>query len=323
MCRRVSVSFIRKVYLIKVLQLKLCNVSNLGGDMKKLFIGLILLVSTSVIPSENVAEMSIKNGYVEPFQMLDNVYYVGDRWVSSYAVETSKGLVLIDTLDVPYSLWIPINLEKLGLQDKAITHILVTHGHSDHAGGAQYLQSEYGSKVVMTQKGYELAIAQANKSSGKNTFLPPQVELFVQDSSSLSVGEDEFKFYLTPGHTEGDYSIDLMVKDKGISYRAFVVGGHSINARDPKLAKQFFESMDRVREIALQPPVVSVNLSNHPHKNHLFANREKRNVDDSNNPFISESNFFSFIEQQEALAKEKLSQAEFRVSSEASSPEAQ
>ncbi len=64
MCRRVSVSFIRKVNLIKVLQLKLCNVSNLGGDMKKLFIGLILLVSTSVIPSENVPEMSIKNGYV-------------------------------------------------------------------------------------------------------------------------------------------------------------------------------------------------------------------------------------------------------------------
>ena len=44
-------------------------------------------------------------------------------------------------------MWIPTNLEKLGLQDKAITHILVTHGHSDHDGGAQYLQSEYEAKV--------------------------------------------------------------------------------------------------------------------------------------------------------------------------------
>lgn len=286
--------------------------------MKKLVLALLLLVSTSAMASKDVPEMSIKNGYVEPFQMFDNVYYVGDRWVSSYAVEAAKGLVLIDTLDFPYSMWIPINLKKLGLQDKAITHILVTHGHSDHVGGAQFLQSEYDAKVVMTQKGYELAVAQANKSSGKNTFLPPKVDFFVQDSSSLIVGEDEFKFYLTPGHTEGDYSIDLMVKDNGTSHRAFVVGGHSINARDPKLAKQFFESMDRVREIALQPPVVSVNLSNHPHKNHLFANREKRNADGSNNPFISESNFFSFLDQQEALAKEKLSEAQQRNKSESS-----
>ncbi|MEZ8282149.1 MBL fold metallo-hydrolase [Vibrio splendidus] len=286
--------------------------------MKKLVLALLLLVSTSAMASKDVPEMSIKNGYVEPFQMFDNVYYVGDRWVSSYAVETAKGLVLIDTLDFPYSMWIPINLKKLGLQDKAITHILVTHGHSDHVGGAQFLQSEYDAKVVMTQKGYELAVAQANKSSGKNTFLPPKVDFFVQDSSSLIVGEDEFKFYLTPGHTEGDYSIDLMVKDNGTSHRAFVVGGHSINARDPKLAKQFFESMDRVREIALQPPVVSVNLSNHPHKNNLFANREKRNADGSNNPFISESNFFSFLDQQEALAKEKLSEVQQRNKSESS-----
>ena len=41
--------------------------------MKKLFIGLFLLVSTSVIASKNVQEISIKNGYVEPFQMFDNV----------------------------------------------------------------------------------------------------------------------------------------------------------------------------------------------------------------------------------------------------------
>ncbi|TKG00157.1 MBL fold metallo-hydrolase, partial [Vibrio lentus] len=37
--------------------------------MKKLVLALLLLVSTSAMASENVPEMSIKNGYVEPFQM--------------------------------------------------------------------------------------------------------------------------------------------------------------------------------------------------------------------------------------------------------------
>ncbi|MFA0706578.1 MBL fold metallo-hydrolase, partial [Vibrio sp. 10N.222.48.A3] len=58
--------------------------------------------------------------------------------------------------------------------------------------------------------------------------------------------------------------------------------------------------------------------SNHPHKNHLFANREKQNADGLNNPFISESNFFSFLDQQEALAKEKLSEAQQRNKSKSS-----
>ncbi|MFW1480588.1 MBL fold metallo-hydrolase, partial [Vibrio parahaemolyticus] len=112
--------------------------------------------------------------------------------------------------------------------------------------------------------------------------------------------------YITPGHTEGDFSLDFMVQDSGALYRAFVVGGHSLSATNPELANQFFKSMDKIREIALKPPVVTVNLANHPHKNDLFANRDKRKDGAEINPFISKSSFFTFLEQQEKLAKEKL-----------------
>ncbi|MCG9782807.1 MBL fold metallo-hydrolase [Vibrio brasiliensis] len=267
----------------------------------------LLLVSWKV--SGEVPEMNDQNGYVEPFRMFDNVYYVGDKWVSSYAVETAEGIVIIDTLDFPYSKWIPINLAKLGLEDKAVTHIFVTHGHSDHAGGAHFLQSRYGAKVVMTSKGYELAIKQAQKSNGKHQFLPPKLDVAVKDGQVLTLGEEQFKFYITPGHTEGDFSLDFMVKESGKLHRAFVVGGHSLNAQSPTLVNQFFDSMTRIRKIASQPPEVTVNLSNHPHKNDLFINRDKRELDGTTNPFISQSNFFKFLDQQEALAKEKLTQA--------------
>lgn len=274
--------------------------------MKKLSVVLLLLVSVCARANEAFPEMNDKNGYVEPFQMFDDVYYVGDKWVSSYAVETNAGLVIIDTLDFPYSKWIPINLKKLGLENQPVTHILATHGHSDHVGGAQYLQAKYGSKVVMTSKGHELAKTQAEKSEGDNKFLPPNLDLIVKDGMTLEIGGKLFKFYITPGHTEGDFSLDFMVQDNGVSHRAFVVGGHSLNNKNPELANQFFESMDRIREIALQPPRVTVNLSNHPHKNDLFANRDRRDIDETLNPFISESNFFIFLDRQEAIAREKL-----------------
>ena len=62
--------------------------------------------------------------------------------------------------------------------------------------------------------------------------------------------------------------------------------------------------MEIIRKISLQPPVASVNLSNHPHKNYLFKNREKLGA--NGNPFISETNFFMFLKQQENLAKNKI-----------------
>ncbi len=34
--------------------------------------------------SETIPEKIDQNGYVEPFKMFDDLYYVGDKWVSSY-----------------------------------------------------------------------------------------------------------------------------------------------------------------------------------------------------------------------------------------------
>ncbi len=280
------------------------GVSILEVNMRKNIVFLVLFISMNALADVGVPEMKNENGYVEPFRMFDNVYYIGDKWVSSYAVETSSGLVIIDTPDFPFSKWIPANLEKLGLDDKKVTHILVTHGHSDHVGGAEFLQSMYGSKVIMSEKALELAKEQALKSKGNAVFLPPVVESYAEDSSNLVVGDTEFKFYITPGHTEGDLSIDFFVEDKGKQYRAFVVGGHGANFQKTGLAKQFIASMARIKKIATRSPAVTVNLANHPHKNNLFSNREINATDKANNPFISQENFFQFIEQQNESATE-------------------
>ena len=35
---------------------------------------------------------------VAPFQVFDNLYYVGARWVSAWVLETDQGLILFDAL---------------------------------------------------------------------------------------------------------------------------------------------------------------------------------------------------------------------------------
>jgi metallo-beta-lactamase class B len=274
--------------------------------MDKILVVVAFFVSISALADVGAPELNGDNGYVEPFKMFDNVYYIGDKWVSSYAVTTSSGLVIIDALEFPYSKWIPINLERLGLDDRKVTHIFITHGHSDHVGGAEFLQSLYGSKVIMTEKGLELAIAQALKSKGESKFSPPVVDYFTEDGSNIIIGDTEFKLYITPGHTEGDQSIDFMVKDNGNLYRAFVVGGHGPNFQKPHLAKTFLASMDRIKKLAMESPSVTVNLSNHPHKNNLFSNRDEGGKGSTVNPFIDQKNFSRFLEQQRQLATKKI-----------------
>lgn len=95
------------------------------------------------------------------------------------------------------------------------------------------------------------------------------------------------------------------MEDKGKQYRAFVVGGHGANFQKPGLAKQFMASMARIKKLATQSPAVTVNLSNHPHKNNLFSNREISTKDKTINPFVSQENFSQFIEQQKESATEE------------------
>ena len=57
----------------------------------------------------------------EPFQIFDNLYFVGIGEVGSYVIETSDGLILIDTLwDLPgytdyllLNVWVGISLVSL------------------------------------------------------------------------------------------------------------------------------------------------------------------------------------------------------------------
>ena len=97
-----------------------------------------------------------------PFKIFDNLYYVGIDWVAAYVLETSEGLILIDSL---YGKWInPMlaNIAKLGLDPNDIKYVLVTHGHFDHHGGAAVVQQRYGAKVVMTEDDWLLAETEAS-----------------------------------------------------------------------------------------------------------------------------------------------------------------
>ena len=98
--------------------------------------------------------------HAEPVKVFDNLYFVGMTEYSAWAVKTSDGIVLLDTI-YDYSIEDEVagGLKQLGFDPATIKYALVSHGHVDHFGGAKYLQEHFGTKVLMSAADWELIAA--------------------------------------------------------------------------------------------------------------------------------------------------------------------
>ena len=64
---------------------------------------------------------------------------------------TSDGIIIVDAIyDYSVEDEIVNGLRKLGLDPTKIKYVVVSHGHSDHAGGARYLQDHFGAHVILS-----------------------------------------------------------------------------------------------------------------------------------------------------------------------------
>jgi metallo-beta-lactamase class B len=88
-----------------------------------------------------------------PGKAFDNLYFVGSKWVSSWAITTSAGIILVDAMDNndEAARIVEGGLKTLGLDPAEIKTIIITHGHGDHYGGVNYFVDKYKSRVVASE----------------------------------------------------------------------------------------------------------------------------------------------------------------------------
>ena len=203
--------------------------------------------------------------YVAPFQIFDNVYYVGIDWVAAYIIKTSDGLILIDSL---YGKWVPQlirNITALGLNPADIRYIINTHGHFDHAGGSAILQHTYGARVVMTAEDWQLAAA---KAENPRFYMPvPAPDIVANDGDAIILGDTRIDLFKTPGHTEGVLTLRYAVHDGSDRYTAITLGGVGLNFSGVERTEAYIRSYERLRELQQG---VSVSLPNHAAMGDVF-----------------------------------------------------
>jgi metallo-beta-lactamase class B len=154
--------------------------------------------------------------------VFDNLYFVGQSEYSAWAVTTSEGIIVIDTIfDYSVEEEVAGGLKKLGLDPRQIKYAIISHGHGDHSGGAKYLQDTFGTRILASQADWELM------ERGRGT--RANRDMIITDGQKLTLGDTTLTMYLTPGHTPGTVSTIVPVKDNGRPHVMAAWGGTAFN----------------------------------------------------------------------------------------------
>jgi metallo-beta-lactamase class B len=164
----------------------------------------VLLLAASASAAENPDERAP----LAPFQIADNLYYVGSRDLAAYLVTTPEGNILINAnLDTSPPL-IRASIEKLGFRWSDTKILLNSQAHFDHVGGAsEILQQTHARNMVMEGD------ADVVESGGRTDFLakpgsPPtfasaRVDRVLRDGDAVTLGGVTLTAHKTAGHTRG------------------------------------------------------------------------------------------------------------------------
>lgn len=195
----------------------------------------------------------------EPFKLFDNVYYVGFQTVSVYLVTTSAGLVLIDSGYATTVDWLIESIRKAGFDPANVEYIFVTHSHADHAGGAARIKQLSGARVGVSAEDWAVLERQQANPQQQQNFPALQRDLVLKDGDAITVGDQTFRFYVTPGHTPGATSVEFQARDGGRSYRVVIPGGLGLQYA-PEWGPAFKKSIERLKQLGPW----DVALGNHP-----------------------------------------------------------
>jgi metallo-beta-lactamase class B len=158
--------------------------------------------------------------HVDPFKIVDNIFYVGLETVASYLIPTSDGLILIDATYADTADLVIDNVRKLGQDPARIKYILVTHGHADHFGGAGRIKELTGARVGMALAEWEsVARVQSRSPADPSNGVRLARDLVIKDGDMLTVGDTQLWFYVIGGHTPGSMVTEIHAVAAGRQFR--------------------------------------------------------------------------------------------------------
>ena len=179
-------------------------------------------------PAPAAAERRIparETWYAEPAKVADNLYFLGTKIHSAWALVGSQGIIIVEALfDYAAKDEILDGLKKVGLDANNVKYVILSHAHGDHDGGAKLLQDAIpGVHLIYGAEDWEAVDKSANHMGGK-----PKHDIVGDDGMTVSVGDASVRIVTMPGHTPGTLSYLFEVRDNGKPLKVAYVGGTAI-----------------------------------------------------------------------------------------------
>ena len=255
---------------------------------------------------------------IDPFEIADGLWYVGDTKVCVHLIDTGDGLILIDSGYLGTTHVLVDSIWRAGFDPKNIRIILHTHGHTDHFGASDEFAKMYGCKLAISKIDAELVKKQTKDGIIGGSLHPlakaPIFDMLLEDGDTVELGRVKIKCILTPGHTEGVLSLFFDVTYDGKTYRAGLFGGAGTNAITLKYIykndsprdcdEQMLGSVEMLKTIP-----VDIHLGNHPANNGTLEKRE-RQLRDGGNPFIDVDSWPRYMDTLRAKINEIIAENE-------------
>ena len=225
-----------------------------------------------------------------PTRVFDNLLFVGNRGISAWALETSEGIILIDALvnEAQARTYIEEGLRTLGLDPADLKILVVSHGHGDHYGGAEYLLGKYDMEVIMGDPDWRALENPEDRINAPGWFEVPEPDRTIKGRETVTLGDTSVELVVTPSHTPGTLASIFEVRDGEDRHNVVLWGGTGFNFGPyPDRLRTYAESAEAMRLEVLQNGI-DVLLSNHANRDRAhekIAMLEERGAG-SSHPFV-------------------------------------
>lgn len=219
----------------------------------------LLALTSAPLMAQSDSASRAWNKPVAPFRILDNLYYVGAREITSFLVTTPAGHILIDGGFVETAPQIEANIRTLGFDPKDIRVLLNTQAHFDHAGGLARLRELTGAALYASPADAELMARGGTGDFGfgdRFPYPPVRADSLLRDGQAITLGGARLVARFTPGHTKGCTTFTADLPDgRAVRHVVFVCSltapGYRLtnNAEYPSILQDYQRSIALVRRL--------------------------------------------------------------------------